>query len=127
RRFVRRAARHPFRPCVFDVLRPEGLTYGKALAGAMCFARWLRPVLGDAPMVGLWLPPGAGGVLANAAIALLGKTPVNLNYTAGTDCVQSAIRQCGIKHVLTARRFTAKVKIDPGPGVELIYAEDVAV
>jgi acyl-[acyl-carrier-protein]-phospholipid O-acyltransferase/long-chain-fatty-acid--[acyl-carrier-protein] ligase len=126
RRFVRMAARHPFRPCVFDTLRPEGLTYGRALAAAVCFARWLRPVLGDAPMVGLWLPPGAGGVLGNAAVALLSKTPVNLNYTAGTDNVQSAIRQCGIKHVLTSRRFTAKVKLDPGPGVELIYAEDVA-
>jgi acyl-[acyl-carrier-protein]-phospholipid O-acyltransferase/long-chain-fatty-acid--[acyl-carrier-protein] ligase len=127
RRFVRMAARHPLRPCAFDPLRPEGITYGKALAGAVCFARWLRPVLGDAPMVGLWLPPGAGGILGNAAIALLGKTPVNLNYTAGTEYVQSAIRQCGIRHVLTARRFTARVKIDPGPGVELIYAEDVAM
>jgi acyl-[acyl-carrier-protein]-phospholipid O-acyltransferase/long-chain-fatty-acid--[acyl-carrier-protein] ligase len=126
RRFVRMAARHPFRPCVFDPLRPEGITYGKALAMSVCFARWLRPVLGDEPMVGLWLPPGAGGVLGNAAVAFLGKTPVNLNYTAGTDNVQSAIRQCGIKHVVTSRRFTAKVKIDPGPGVELIFAEDVA-
>jgi acyl-[acyl-carrier-protein]-phospholipid O-acyltransferase / long-chain-fatty-acid--[acyl-carrier-protein] ligase len=126
RRFVRMAARHPFRPCVFDPLRPEGITYGRTLAGAMCFARWLRPVLGNEPMVGVWLPPGAGGVLGNAAVALLGKTPVNLNYTAGTDNVQCAIRQCGIKHVLTARRFTARVKVDPGPGVELIYVEDVA-
>jgi acyl-[acyl-carrier-protein]-phospholipid O-acyltransferase/long-chain-fatty-acid--[acyl-carrier-protein] ligase len=126
RRFVRLAARHPFRPCVFDTIRPEGLTYGRGLAGAMCFARWLRPVLGDAPMVGLWLPPGVGGVLSNLAIALLGKTAVNLNYTAGTDNVQCALRQCNIRHVLTAKRFTARVKLDPGPGVEVIYLEDVA-
>jgi acyl-[acyl-carrier-protein]-phospholipid O-acyltransferase/long-chain-fatty-acid--[acyl-carrier-protein] ligase len=126
RRFVRMAARHPFRPCVFDPLRPEGTSYGRALAGVVCFARWLRPVLGDEAMVGLWLPPGAGGVLSNAAIALLGKTPVNLNYTAGTDNVQSAIRQCRIKHVLTARKFTGRMKLDPGPGVEVIHLEDVA-
>jgi acyl-[acyl-carrier-protein]-phospholipid O-acyltransferase/long-chain-fatty-acid--[acyl-carrier-protein] ligase len=126
RRFVRMAARHPFRPCLFDTMRPEGVSYGKALAGAVCFARWLRPVLGEEAMVGLWLPPGVGGVLANAAVALLRKTSVNLNYTAGTENVQSAIRQCGIKHVLTARKFTARMKLDPGPGVELIYLEDVA-
>jgi acyl-[acyl-carrier-protein]-phospholipid O-acyltransferase/long-chain-fatty-acid--[acyl-carrier-protein] ligase len=125
RRFVRVAARHPFHPCVFDMLLPKGLTYGKALAGAVCLSRWLRPVLGDEPMVGLWLPPGVGGVLANAAVALLGKTTVNLNYTSGTDNVQSALRQCGIKHVLTAKKFTARVKLDPGPGAELIYLEDV--
>jgi acyl-[acyl-carrier-protein]-phospholipid O-acyltransferase/long-chain-fatty-acid--[acyl-carrier-protein] ligase len=126
RRFVRMAARHPFRPCLFDMLRPEGVSYGKALAGAVCFARWLRPVLGQEAMVGLWLPPGVGAVFANAAIALLRKTAVNLNYTAGTGNVRSAIRQCGIKHVLTARKFTGRVELDPGPGVELIYLEDVA-
>jgi len=126
RRFVRLAARHPFRPCVFDSLRPEGLSYGRALAGAVCFARWLGPVLGETAMVGLWLPPGVGGVLSNVALALLRKTAVNLNYTAGSDNVQSAIRQCGIKHVLAARKFTARLPLDPGPGVELIYLEDVA-
>jgi len=126
RRFVRVAARQPFQPCAFDSLRPEGLSYGRALAGAMCFARWLRPVVGEAPMVGLWLPPGVGGLLANIALALLRKTAVNINYTAGTDSIHSAIRQCGIKHVLTARKFTARLKLDPGPGVELIYLEDVA-
>jgi acyl-[acyl-carrier-protein]-phospholipid O-acyltransferase/long-chain-fatty-acid--[acyl-carrier-protein] ligase len=40
--------------------------------------------------------------------------------------VQSAVRQCGIRHVLTSRRFTARLKIDPGPGVELVYLEDLA-
>ncbi len=125
RRFVRVAARNPFRPCLFDSMRPEGVNYGRALAGTMCFARWLRPVLGDEPLVGLWLPPGVGAVLANAAVAFLGKAAVNLNYSAGTDNVQSALRQCGIKHVLTARKFTARVRLDPGPGIEVIYLEDV--
>jgi acyl-[acyl-carrier-protein]-phospholipid O-acyltransferase/long-chain-fatty-acid--[acyl-carrier-protein] ligase len=125
RRFVRVACRHPFHPGAFDSLRPEGVSYGRALAGAICLSRCLRPVVGDEAMVGLWLPPGVGGLLANVALALLRKTAVNLNYTAGTDNVQSAIRQCALKHVLTAKKFTARVKLDPGPGVELIYAEDV--
>jgi acyl-[acyl-carrier-protein]-phospholipid O-acyltransferase/long-chain-fatty-acid--[acyl-carrier-protein] ligase len=126
RRFVRMAARHPFRSCLFDTLRPDGLTYGRALAGAMCVARRLRPVLGTTPMVGLWLPSSIGGVLSNVAVALLGKTAVDLNYTAGTVNVQSAIRQCGIKHVITSRKFTTRMALDPGPGVELIFLEDLA-
>jgi acyl-[acyl-carrier-protein]-phospholipid O-acyltransferase/long-chain-fatty-acid--[acyl-carrier-protein] ligase len=125
RQFVREAARHPFRPCLFDALKPEGLTYGRVLAGAMCLARWLRPVLGDERMAGVWLPPSVGGVLANVALALLRKTPVNLNYTAGPEAIQSALLQCGIRHVLTSKRFTARMKLDPGPGVEVIYLEDV--
>ena len=89
----------------------------------MVLARQLRPILGDAPMVGIWLPPSVGGVLANVAVALLGKTSVNLNYTAGPDVVRSAIQQCNIKHVLTSRLFTAKGVKLPDPDVA-VYLED---
>ena len=100
------------------------MKYGKALAGAKILTRHLRPHLKDDAMVGLWLPPSAGGALANIAVTFLGKTPVNLNYSATPEIVQSAIRQCGIKRVLTSRLFTNKIPLDPGPGVELIYLED---
>src|SRR5207248_8188099 len=121
RQFVRMACRHPFRPCLYDSsTRGPTLTYGKVLAGAMCLARHLRPLLGDAAMVGVWLPPGAGGALSNIALAFLGKTSVNLNYTAAPEAVRSALRQCRVRHVLTAHRFVGRVPLDPGPGVELI-------
>jgi acyl-[acyl-carrier-protein]-phospholipid O-acyltransferase/long-chain-fatty-acid--[acyl-carrier-protein] ligase len=75
--------------------------------------------------VGLWLPASVGGAFANVALALLGKTTVNLNYTAPAGAIAFAIRQCGIKHVVTSRRFTDKLKLEVPPGVELIYLEDV--
>ena len=75
-------------------------------------------------MVGAWLPPSAGGAFANIALALLGKTSVNLNYTSSAEGVRSAIEQCSIRHVLTSRLFCSKVNLDPGPGVELVYLED---
>jgi acyl-[acyl-carrier-protein]-phospholipid O-acyltransferase/long-chain-fatty-acid--[acyl-carrier-protein] ligase len=125
RQFVRMAARHPFRPCFIDTLRKGFvLNYGKALAGAMCLARRLRPMLADEPMVGVWLPPGVGAAATNIALALLGKTTVNLNYTSSPDSIASAIRQCGLKHVLTSRLFLHRVRLEPGPGVELIHGED---
>jgi len=126
RRFVRVAARRPFRSCFLDSARPEQLSYGRALAGAMCGAKFFRPLLGDAPMVGIWLPSSMGGAFANIVMALLGKTAVNLNYTASADAIRSALRQCGARHVITARRFTSRLPLDPGPGVELIYFEDIA-
>jgi acyl-[acyl-carrier-protein]-phospholipid O-acyltransferase/long-chain-fatty-acid--[acyl-carrier-protein] ligase len=126
RQFVRVAAHRPFLSCLIDsTSKGKGLSYGKTLAGAMCLANELRPLLGETPMVALWLPPSVGGALANIALALLGKTSVNLNYTASPEVVQSAVRQCGAKHVLTARRFTARMPVDPGPGVELIHLEDL--
>jgi acyl-[acyl-carrier-protein]-phospholipid O-acyltransferase/long-chain-fatty-acid--[acyl-carrier-protein] ligase len=126
RRFVRVAARHPFRSCIIDSnAAVRELSYGKTLAGAMCLAKVLKPILTDERMVGVWLPPGAGAALTNIALALLGKTAVNLNYSATPEVVQAGLRQCEAKHVITARRFESRVELDPGPGVEPVYLEDL--
>jgi acyl-[acyl-carrier-protein]-phospholipid O-acyltransferase/long-chain-fatty-acid--[acyl-carrier-protein] ligase len=126
RQFVRMAAHHPFRICFIDSSNPgRDRTYGGAYVAAVCLRRLLRPMLGDEPMVGVWLPPSTGGALANIAVAMLGKTSVNLNYSSSAEVVASAIRQSGVRHVLTSRRFTARLPLNPGPGVELIYLEDL--
>src|SRR5262249_24678502 len=125
RQFVRMAAQHPFRPCWIDSSAPgQDMNYAKAYVGTSCLASLLRPILGEAPLVAVWLPPGRGGALANLALAVLGKPSVNLNYTSSTESIQSALRQCRCTHVLTAKRFTARLNLDPGPGVELVYLED---
>jgi acyl-[acyl-carrier-protein]-phospholipid O-acyltransferase / long-chain-fatty-acid--[acyl-carrier-protein] ligase len=124
--FVRIAARHPFKPCIVDPTNQQKpiYTYGEVLAGAKILVQKLRPILGADKMVGLWLPPSAGGAITNIAVSFLGKTAVNLNYTSSPDLVQSAIRQCRIRVVLTSRLFAHKVKLEPGPGVEVVYLED---
>jgi len=125
RQFLRMAARHPFRRCLADSTNPsKTYRYGEVLAGSWIFANLLRPILGDDRMVGVWLPPGAGGAFANIALAFLGKVPVNLNYTSSADFVRSAISQCGIRKVLTARAFTNRVPLDAGSGVQLLYLDD---
>jgi acyl-[acyl-carrier-protein]-phospholipid O-acyltransferase/long-chain-fatty-acid--[acyl-carrier-protein] ligase len=123
RQFVRTAARHPFRPCISDSASMQQLNYAKTLAGAMLLARQLRPILGNEKMVGVWMPPSVGGALANIALALLGKTTVNLNYTSSPEVVGSAIRQCGIRHVLTSRAFTGRGVKLPDPD-RAVYLED---
>jgi acyl-[acyl-carrier-protein]-phospholipid O-acyltransferase/long-chain-fatty-acid--[acyl-carrier-protein] ligase len=101
------------------------LSYAKAYVGMSCLAQLLRPVLGDERMVAVWLPPSLGGALANVALAVLGKTSVNLNYTSPPEAILSALRQCGCGHVLTARKFTARMPLDAGPGVELVYLDEL--
>jgi acyl-[acyl-carrier-protein]-phospholipid O-acyltransferase/long-chain-fatty-acid--[acyl-carrier-protein] ligase len=126
RQFIRRASAQPFRPCLIDTGgQARVLNYLKTAVGAVCLAKCLRRRLGKTPMVGIWLPSSTGGVFANLALCLLGKTAVNLNYTAGPDLVRSAVRQCGIRHVLTSKRFLAKLACDPGEGVELIALEEI--
>lgn len=126
RQFVRMAARRPLRTCWIDSMSPgEDLSYARAYVASVCLTQLLRPIVGDEPMVAVWLPPGRGGAVTNVALALLGKTSVNLNYTAAADAIHSALRQCRCRHVLTARRFTARMPLDAGPGVEVIYLEDL--
>ena len=125
RQFARMASRHPFRSCIIDAnaSKPE-MTYGEVLAGVKILNKRLRPLLRDQAMVGVWLPSGAGGAIANLSLAMLGKTSVNLNYTVTAEVVQAAVRQCGIKSILTSKLFTHKIPLDAGPGVELVYLED---
>jgi acyl-[acyl-carrier-protein]-phospholipid O-acyltransferase/long-chain-fatty-acid--[acyl-carrier-protein] ligase len=49
--------------------------------------------------------------------------PVNLNYTAGQDHVDAAIRRCGIRQVVASRRAIERSGIRPA--VDLIYLEDI--
>src|SRR5262249_11856186 len=125
RQFVRTAVRHPFRVCFIDPNSPVKLKfrYGEVLVGAKILARRLRPLLGDERLVGVWLPPSAGAGITNIALALLGKVAVNLTYTSAPESIQSAVRQCAIRHVLTSARFLSKMRLDPGPGVELVPLE----
>jgi acyl-[acyl-carrier-protein]-phospholipid O-acyltransferase/long-chain-fatty-acid--[acyl-carrier-protein] ligase len=126
RQFVRMACRHPFRRCMIDyVTKGPKLNYGKALTAAILLSRKLRPKLGNMQMIGLLLPTVIGGALANIAVALMGKTAVNLNYTASREAILSAIRQCHIRHVVSSRAFRNKLKLDLGPDVEVIDLEDI--
>ena len=76
--------------------------------------------------VGILLPPSAGGALVNLAVTISGKVAVNLNYTAGQDARSFAVEQCGIKCVISSRRFMEKAGIsDALDGV--VFLEDIAV
>ena len=101
------------------------LTGGKLLAASIMFSRvlkrdFLKP---NEKFVGVLLPPSVPGVLANTAISLLGKVPVNLNYTLSDDVVNFCIREAGITHVLTSKKFLEKkpMTID----AQWIFVEDI--
>jgi acyl-[acyl-carrier-protein]-phospholipid O-acyltransferase/long-chain-fatty-acid--[acyl-carrier-protein] ligase len=126
RQFVLRACKWPFRSCLIDP-NPNGkhLNFAMTLAGGICLARKLRPLLSDAPMTGLLLPTTVGAALANIAVALLRKTAVNLNYTASTEAIHSAIEQCQIKQIISARAFRQRFKVELPSNVQIIDLEDI--
>ncbi|HVK19628.1 MAG TPA: AMP-binding protein [Fimbriiglobus sp.] len=128
REFVRNAAawRNLRRVAFVDVATgtEKTLTWPRALVAAWCLTRWLRTRLGSEPNVGVWLPTGMGSALANLALVFLRKTVINLNYTAGTDPVLSAVKQAGITTVLTSKRFLDRVPMELPDSVRRLYLED---
>jgi acyl-[acyl-carrier-protein]-phospholipid O-acyltransferase / long-chain-fatty-acid--[acyl-carrier-protein] ligase len=127
--FVRNAAklRNFFRVGFVDASTgtDRTLTWPKALVGAWSLAGWLKSRLADdEKCVGVWLPTGLGSAFTNIALAFLNRTSVNLNYTAGSSGVQVAARQSGLRTVITARRFTARVPLELQGGIRIVYLED---
>lgn len=51
--------------------------------------------------VGVVLPPGIAGMIANYACMLAGKIPVNLNFTLGRAQLESCLAKAGIETVIT--------------------------
>jgi acyl-[acyl-carrier-protein]-phospholipid O-acyltransferase/long-chain-fatty-acid--[acyl-carrier-protein] ligase len=121
--FVRMARRNLRKIAIADVTS-GALSYFKALVGSIVFARKLKKLLGPDEMVGVLVPPSVGGVLTNIALLMLGRVPVNLNYTATNETIASCARQCGIKQTLTSRKFLERLTQLQPPG-EVIFLEDV--
>lgn len=101
------------------------LTYGHLLTGAVALAEKLRGPTAGQDNVGLLLPTSVGGALANLAVTLMGKTSVNLNFTASQESIRSALDQCGLQTVITSKAFLEKFPDLPLPkGV--LQMEDLA-
>jgi acyl-[acyl-carrier-protein]-phospholipid O-acyltransferase/long-chain-fatty-acid--[acyl-carrier-protein] ligase len=123
RTFLYTARRHPFRFAMADGQTPR-LSFFAVLARTLFLARRLRKSWEGQEMIGILLPPSIPGALVNLAAMLMGKVPVNLNYTASNETLESCAKQCNLKTVVTARAFLERVHVQP-PG-ETIFLEDLA-
>lgn len=117
------------RMAIADTLA-EPLSAYKAMTAALCMKRRIAR-LSHEQNIGVLMPTSAGGALANMAITLLGKTIVNLNYTASVEALIAAIDEAGIKTIYTSKLFQQRLK---QRGIELstvlqkvnvVFLEDV--
>ena len=121
--FLYTTRRHPFRFAMADGQTPK-LTFFNVLTRTLFLARRLRKTWQGQEMVGILLPPSIPGALVNFAAMLMGKVPVNLNYTASNETLESCAKQCNLKTVITARAFLERVHVKPP--AETIFIEDIA-
>ncbi|MFT5083494.1 MAG: acyl-[acyl-carrier-protein]-phospholipid O-acyltransferase [Lentisphaeria bacterium] len=84
------------------------LSAHRALAVAIAFAKKMQ-CLSPEQNIGVLMPSSAGGVLANMATLLSGKTIVNLNYTSNAVAFASAVEQADIHTIYSSKKFIQKL------------------
>src|SRR5215469_15607459 len=104
RGLVRSARRYFWRFAEADARVPK-MRFAGLLTKVIFVARRLRSIWKNQEMVGILLPPSVGGALVNYAATLLGRVPVNLNYTANNEVIASCARQCKLETVITSKAF----------------------
>ena len=109
---LRGLKRKVFQTAIIDGVDNTTLSRGKLLGVATALARRLRAACPES-RIGVVLPPGKGGVIANVAIVLAGKIPVNLNFTSARESIQSAQTQAGLRTIISARAVAKRLEDFP--------------
>ena len=125
REIVRGLARRPSTPALVD--RTSGrrvLTAAQLIAAAAALSRHLKRTVPER-RVGVVLPSGAGGAIANLAIVCAGKVPVNLNFTAGRKSSESSMAEAGVRTILTADAMRSRLPDFPWPARSLDLVAEI--
>ncbi|WP_116964004.1 AMP-binding protein [Fastidiosibacter lacustris] len=86
------------------------LSSERLLVATLALSKLMEPRLREQERIGICLPPSVGGAMAMMCAFVLGKTIVNLNYTASTSALDAAISESNIKTIVTSGRFIEQLK-----------------
>lgn len=114
RAVIRGLRKHQFTTAVTDGMDHSKLSRGMLLACGIALSRWLQQQTGNA-RVSIVMPPGKAGLIANLAVILADRIPVNLNFTAGRAALESSIRRAGVTDCITAGPVQKKLTDFPWP------------
>jgi acyl-[acyl-carrier-protein]-phospholipid O-acyltransferase/long-chain-fatty-acid--[acyl-carrier-protein] ligase len=111
---VRGLKRRPFATAVIDGTDHSTLSRAKLLGAAAAFSRHLRKQFSD-KRIAIVLPASKGSMLANLAVTLADKVPVDLNFTMGRAANESCCRRADLRVAISATPFMERLKDFPWP------------
>src|SRR5437667_2089557 len=111
---VRGLKRRPFTTAVIDGTDHSRLSRSKLLAAAAALSRHLRKEFSD-ERIAIVLPASKGSMLANLAVTLADKVPVDLNFTMGRAANESCCRRADLRVAISATQFMERLKDFPWP------------
>src|SRR5213592_108466 len=111
---VRGLKRRPFRTAVIDGMDHSKLSRAKLLGAAAALSRFLRKEFSD-ERIAIVLPASKGSMVANLAVTLANKVPVDLNFTMGRAANESCCRRANLRVAISATPFIERLKDFPWP------------
>jgi acyl-[acyl-carrier-protein]-phospholipid O-acyltransferase / long-chain-fatty-acid--[acyl-carrier-protein] ligase len=111
---VRGLKKRPFATAVIDGLDHSTLSRSKLLGAAMALSRYLRKEFPDERMA-IILPASKGSMVANLAVTLANKVPVDLNFTVGRAANESCCKRANLQVAISATQFMERLKDFPWP------------
>src|SRR6266513_3418833 len=111
---IRGLKRRPFATAVIDGLDHSGLSRSKLLGAAAALSRYLRKEFPD-ERIAIILPASKGSMVANLAMTLADKVPVDLNFTVGRAANESCCQRAGLRVAVSATQFMERLTDFPWP------------
>ena len=90
------------------------LSRAKLLGAAAALSRHLRKEFSD-ERIAIVLPASKGSMVANLAVTLANKVPVDLNFTMGRSANESCSRRANLRVAISATPFMERLKDFPWP------------
>jgi len=110
---------------LFDGTDDTELPFDRILGAAIALSKEIKTAT-KKKRVGIILPPGKAGMIANIAVLFANKVPVNINFTASHEAIRSSIRQADLDRYITADPFVRKVPEFPWPpNRDLLFVERI--
>src|SRR6058998_1900665 len=111
---VRGLKRRPFATAVIDGIDHSQLSRSKLLGAAAALSRYLRKEFSD-ERIAIVLPASKASMVANLAVTLANKVPVDLNFTMGRAANESCCRRANLRVAISATPFMERLKDFPWP------------
>jgi len=111
---LRGLKRNRFGIAVIDGLDHSELSRAKLLGAATALSRYFRREFSD-QRIAIVLPASKGSMVANLAVTLAGKVPVDLNFTMGRTANEFCCQRAELRVAVTATAFMERLKDFPWP------------
>lgn len=116
-------------PGQWEDQKPDTYSYGDLLKMTLGLGRLACKISEPGEHVGVLMPNVAPTVSLLIGLSAFGRVPCMLNYTAGSEGMQSACQTARVRTVLTSRLFLLKADLlaqaEAICGVRMVYLEDL--